>query len=116
MMSNLDDTEAARLAQLAMDAVIQQQRYNGSMSEPTQEMLDAWAKIPKPKDRPYCRVCRSTDVTMIIERVTPYRWHDYYGWIKSEDGLSSESMGCNECKTLDLPIQTRFSFNEDDDD
>ena len=89
------------------------------MSEPTQEMLDAWAKIPKPKDRPYCRVCHSTDVTLFTVQTTTHRWEDTgilsARWVRNMGrGPSTESMGCNECKTLDLPIQTRFSLEHDE--
>ena len=84
------------------------------MTEPTQEMLDAWAKIPKPKDRPYCRVCRSTDVTLFEVSTTTSRWghSEIRGWHWEWDTSmprSTRSMGCNECKTLDQPVIMSFS-------
>ena len=85
------------------------------MTEPTQEMLDAWAKIPKVTDRPQCRVCRSTDVTLFTTETTTHRWEDAGivsgGWVQDiwKNDLSSESMGCNDCKTLDMPVLTKFS-------
>ena len=87
------------------------------MTEPTQEMLDAWAKIPKVTDRPQCRVCRSTDVTLFTTETKAHRWESNQflspaRWVQNiwtKNYLSSESMGCNDCKTLDMPVLTKFS-------
>ena len=79
------------------------------MSEPTQEMLDAWAKIPKPTDQPYCRVCRSTDVSLLTSSVVTHRWDNTRSeWVQTITQDLPASQGCNECKSLDLPVQTRF--------
>jgi len=87
------------------------------MSKPTQEMLDAWAKIPKVTDRPQCRVCRSTDVTLFTVQTTTHRWEDTgilsARWVQDIGrGPSTEYMGCNECKTLDQPVLDKFSLGE----
>ena len=90
------------------------------MTEPTQEMLDAWAKIPKVTDRPQCRVCRSTDVTLFTVQTVSHRWgnngipnaQSWWRKDKFQQCLSSESMGCNRCKTLDMPVLTKFSMEE----
>ena len=50
------------------------------MNKPTQEMLDAWAKIPRGTDRPQCRVCRSTDVTLFTFQAATHRWEDTLTW------------------------------------
>ena len=87
------------------------------MSEPTQEMLDAWAKIPKVTDRPQCRVCRSTDVTLFTVQTTTHRWEDAgilsAQWCQNMGRQpSTEYMGCNDCKTLDQPVLNKFSLGE----
>ncbi len=91
------------------------------MTKLTQEMLDAWAKIPRVTDRPQCRVCRSTDVTLFTFQATTHRWEDsqtlssvrwVQNMIRNHSDNPTESMGCNECKTLDQPVLEKFSLGE----
>ena len=69
----------------------------------------AFKKVTKPKGRPYCRVCRSTDVSLFTNKSTQHRWdHEQTQWVEGAILDLPETQACNQCKALNLPIQTNF--------